>query len=165
MPHAEDSEKALLCSMIKDPEVLSQCVDRPRELFYHTGNQEIYTALVQLHKAGKPVDWPIMVHQLETTNKLAEAGGKDALNAIWEFVPCADNWKFYMDILEDRFLRRKAILTSQAIATDAQDLSIDIKVTLERIQILMGSPAKELKVLKPFDPTRTRVLTSVKMSH
>jgi replicative DNA helicase len=50
---------------------------------------------------------------------------KHALNEIFDFVPTAANWRFYFDLLNDRYRRREIIHFCRKLEADAADLVTD----------------------------------------
>ena len=75
-PHAVAAEKAVLGSIILLPGMLDNVAEviGPED-FYDDANKIIYTRLLELHAAGKPVDVRLLGAALKATGDWERAGG------------------------------------------------------------------------------------------
>jgi len=115
LPHSDDCERGLLCSMILSAEVCSECIAQvPPEAFYIPGNRTVFDALCALAQSGSAFDFHLVKKWLADTGKLAEVGGAEGLSSLWSFVPTSANWEFYAELVKEDYQRRNAILQMQA---------------------------------------------------
>ncbi len=126
LPHSEDAEKALLCCLQLDPDVMRQCEGMPERAWYIPAHRILYNTFVEFRKEGKPLDFYLVKDHLKAQNLLEEIGGKEELSHIWGFVPCADNWRYYLNLVTQYHTRRETIWACELIREKAFDLSTDI---------------------------------------
>ncbi len=86
-PHDSDAERAILGAMLLDSEVVPDVIKTvvPAD-FYHTAHQAIYTAMLELVTAGKPVEPTLLIDQLKKNGRLEEAGGFLGIAGLEQFV-------------------------------------------------------------------------------
>jgi len=122
LPHSEDCERGLLCSMILSAEVRSELVMQiPSEAFYVPANRIVFDALRELDQSGPAFDFHLMKKWLTDTGRLEEIGGVEWLSSLWSFVPTSANWQFYAKLVKENYQRRNAILQSQKLIAEMYD--------------------------------------------
>ncbi len=111
LPHSEDGEKALLCSILLDPkELVPQCIEQlGRDAFYSQAHQTVYDAIVELWDQKRPIDLVTLGQHLTDRALLHKVGGVPALSELFGFVPSAANAQYYFEIVRDKFILRKLI--------------------------------------------------------
>src|SRR5208282_3767851 len=73
LPHSEDMEKGLLCSMILSRDVREHCIAHiPPVAFFIPAYAIIFRALCAWHKTGRPLDFPSFKLQLTEEGQLEE---------------------------------------------------------------------------------------------
>jgi len=125
LPLNVDCEKALLCSCIKDAELL----DEPAleaELFAIPAHRIIFERLRELFEHGSAFDFVIFKDFLDRSGELAEVGGPQYLNELWEFVPTPANWKHYQGLLAEIRSRRLGILSCSELLKELADTHIEV---------------------------------------
>ena len=122
LPYSEDSERALLCSMILDADVLASCSGLSFGVFYLPKHQIVFRALSEFHATDRPIDFVPIKNHLDAAGQLEDVGGMVGLNEIWSFVPSGANWRYYLDIVSDRHQRRVTILSCQKISASMHDV-------------------------------------------
>lgn len=83
--------------------------------FYRANHKLIYSAMLALFKANKPIDNLTMVEYLTKTKKLEEAGGIAYITKLVNCVPSSANVKYYIDMVKDTAIRRRYIKASEQI--------------------------------------------------
>lgn len=83
--------------------------------FYRANHKLIYSAMLALFKANKPIDNLTMVEYLNKTKKLEEAGGIAYITKLANCVPSSANVKYYVDMVKDTAIRRRYIKASEQI--------------------------------------------------
>ena len=128
LPFSEDSEKALLCSMLLSKECCDQVKIRTKsEHFYIPANCIIYDSILSLPPDSSP-DWSVLLNAIGS--RLEEIGGKQYLDGIFSFVPSASNWKSYQSILIDKFRLRQTIIACQrSIQSAEKEQNLDQALT------------------------------------
>jgi len=158
LPYSEDFEKGLLCSIRYRPEILLEIHDVARaSMFYSPAHALIFEALVatapKFSGVSAEMDFYAVKHWLIASGNFEEAGGKELLNNIWNFVPTGANWRYYVEGVVGHYQRRMAILEAQRLIEQMYDLQspleVTIRETVERVftkLAIQGSrPEKMLK--------------------
>ena len=112
LPHDSDAEKGVLAScVLAPPQVIGLAVEAgvAAEVFYIPAHGEIFAVLVELWNAGKPVDFITVAGLLRDRGRLDQVGGAAAINELWTFLPTAANAAWYVEIVREKWLRRKVI--------------------------------------------------------
>ena len=131
LPHSEDCERGLLCSMILSAEVRSELVAQiPSEAFYIPANRTVFDALRELDQSDSAFDFHLVKKHLADTNRLAEVGGVEGLSLLWDFIPTAANWEHYAEIVRENYQRRIVILHSQELTAKMYDQRAEFSGTL-----------------------------------
>ena len=110
-PQAPDAEKGILCSILLVPSVLDLVVESgiTKDSFYIPAHGEIFGALIDLRKQGKPLEFISIAHFLKERNMLDQIGGPAALNDLFTFVGTAANVNHYVAIAIDKQIQRNTI--------------------------------------------------------
>jgi hypothetical protein len=154
LPHSEDAEKALLCSLVLDP---VQTEDEARaqltaESFYIPANQIIYSLLLEFRDKNRPIDFVTVKEALIGRKQLAEIGGVEYLDHVWTFVPSAANANCYATTIRENQLRREAVLGARQIIGLAQDPGFGFDSVRDEIEkiltTLSGQAAAKEKSLR-----------------
>lgn len=119
-PHSVESEMCLIASMLLDKEMAATCsliVDRG--MFFQADNQILFDTIMELHRAGKPVDALIVREELSKRLLLEEIGGVQYLASIIGSVPAPAHGAHYAGIVREKALLRQLISTSNDILRDA----------------------------------------------
>jgi replicative DNA helicase len=133
LPHSEDSENGLICSMMLNPDLIDECHRLPSEVFYLPHTRILLDTLRTLHSKQAPIDFQFIKKALSDNNHLAEIGGIEGLNKIWSFVPTAANWRFYLQHVEDYHRRRVTILSCRELETLMLDPHIDSDASIREL--------------------------------
>jgi len=152
-----EAEAGTLGSMIIAPEVIPQVLEViPDETaFYLPEHQKIFMAVVELYKAGNPVDGLTVRTALKEKSELNEIGGCEYLQKILESVPSAANAFFYAKIVREKRIERDVCTATEKIAdvtketgTAAEKIDSILKIarTLERIKTDSDAPDTEIDV-------------------
>src|SRR5262245_36907791 len=110
LPHSQECEDGLICSMMLDPRLIDECHRLPSEVFYLPSSRILFDTLRALRSKQVPIDFHLIKKALTENKHVQEIGGVEGLNEIWSFVPTAANWRFYLKHLEDYHRRRVTIL-------------------------------------------------------
>jgi replicative DNA helicase len=133
LPFSEDGEKGVLCSLLLSPrEVADICVLRLRpDAFYIPAHQIIYNLILEFGDKSKPIDFVSLKQALKDRNQLEEIGGPEGLSALFSFVPTAANASYYIDIVREKFVLRRLILTCNKLSTQCYDQQGEIEPLLD----------------------------------
>jgi hypothetical protein len=81
-PHNEEAEDAVLGSVLLDREVLGRIagIVAPED-FYRDRHALVYAAMLALHERQEPIDYLLLLDELERSGRLAQVGGATALSS------------------------------------------------------------------------------------
>ena len=112
LPFSEESEKGILCSLIHSAnEVAALCAARLQpEAFYLPAHQIIYQLILKFVRDCKPIDFISLKQGFAGRSLLNKIGGPEYLSSLLTFVPCSANASYYIQIVREKWFRRKVIL-------------------------------------------------------
>lgn len=134
-PQNLEAESSVLGAVLLDNEaawVVARFV-KP-EHFYKAANQTIYTTILELVGARKPVDLVILKDELGRKGALEAIGGAAYLAELVEAVPSAANAEHYAKVVRDRALLRALIGTASEIVRDAYQAEAPAEQVLDRAE-------------------------------
>ena len=79
------------------------------ETFYDPANRAIFTAMMAMGAASKPLDALALIEELRRTNKLEAVGGVGYIQSLIDQVPTTAHAEHYIGILRGKHLRRMMI--------------------------------------------------------
>ena len=122
LPHYEDGEKGLLCSILLCPDFLAgEFHQLSEQVFYIPAHQHIFNTVRSLQNNKRPIDFITVKKALEDSNLLQEVGGPEYLDELYTFVPSSANVMHYADSVKDCYHRRVTILEVQKLIQEMYD--------------------------------------------
>jgi replicative DNA helicase len=139
LPFSTDAEKGVLCSMLLSPRDVSDlCVLRLQPpAFYVPAHQIIYELVIEFADKSKPIDFITLKQTLQDRGQLEEIGAVEFLNELYGFVPTAANAAYYIDIVREKYLLRRLILTCDSLSGRSYDEQ-------ENVEPLMDDAEREI---------------------
>ncbi|SEC18666.1 replicative DNA helicase [Paenibacillus sp. GP183] len=104
------AEQAVLGAILFDDENLGICLKvlKNSEYFYQVVHQKIYSAFLEMYCLNEPIDLVTATYFLENKNQLDDVGGVKYLSDLLESLPTAANIAYYVNIVNDKYLFRRA---------------------------------------------------------
>lgn len=134
-PHSIDAEKALLGSVIMNPEVMHDVADIVKDnSFYSNQNRLVWTVLFELHGKGVPIDILSVSSRLKEKNVLEDAGGMAYLTELINIVPSSSNAHHYAEIVENKHVMRELLKAAEHINTLGYDEETELHEILEKAE-------------------------------
>lgn len=134
-PHSVEAERAVLGALMIDPSAIDDvAVLIQPEHFYRPANSIIYTTVLDLWRADKPVDVVLLNDELSKRGVLEQVGGTAALAELTEAVPTSANSAYYAKIVRDHAARRDLIKVTAEVQKDAFDISTPTDQLLDRTE-------------------------------
>lgn len=134
-PHSVDAERAILGALLIDPSAIDDvAVLVHPEHFYKPSHTVIYSTILDLWRADKPVDVVLLNEEMATRNVLEQVGGTAALAELTEAVPTSANAPYYAKIVRDHAARRDLIRVTAEVQKDAFDTSAPTEELLDRTE-------------------------------
>ena len=156
MPHNIHAEKAVLGSMILSKYAMQRGIESLSEdLFYIDAHQKIYVALTELANNNHAVDITTLTNILADKNWLKQIGDVEYLTELFNSVPTAYNIDEYIEIVNEKAIRRRLIDAGTIIVDSAYHVDEDITDTLD------GAEKKILSVVKTRQGTEFKNIQDV----
>jgi replicative DNA helicase len=158
-PRYDESERALLGSIIKDPNLLDQVGGLNPDMFFNAAHRTIYRHLVDVYTDSGTTDWTLL-RQSFTDLELASIGGIDYLSGTYDIVPVSDNFPYYLERVRDAFINRNVLK-----AVDNIQQNIYGRASCEQVRKLIESALRETLIgAKPVPEKRLKTLVSNKLT-
>jgi replicative DNA helicase len=155
-PNSPDAERGVLCSVLLSPSCLDDLVELSEGSFYHPVHGVVWAALLDLHRANKPIDLVTLTQHLSDTKLLDHVGGPATLAELQTFLPTAANVLEYKEILIEKQAKRDVIMTANDTARMASESNESAVELLNRVEArwmelrVRGQRGKSLRPLKEF---------------
>ena len=114
-------------------------------MFYSDANKKIFEAIFNLHENKRPIDMMTLTNELEKNNTLALIGGLEYLSEVVDAIVSAANIDYYINIVQEKYLRRRLIDVSTEITTSAYEESTDTNEVVDNAEKQIFSVTKERK--------------------
>ncbi len=116
-PHSIESEQSTLGGLLLDNHAWDKIGDLLREDdFYRGDHRLIWKHISKLIERGKPADVITVFDSLDADKRAEEAGGLAYLNALAQNTPSAANIRGYAQIVRDRAILRRLLISTDDIA-------------------------------------------------
>ena len=131
-PHSIEAEQGVLGSMLISPrEKIAECVEKiGEEYFYVPAHRTIYSVLVDLWNAGKPIDIITSTQELRDRDLLESVGGAGFVTSLFTFVPTSANVEYYIDIVREKRALREVEAAARECLQRVSQRPPDIAETL-----------------------------------
>lgn len=137
-PHSVEAEQGLLSAILLDGggDILAECQTQKvvPETFFRTEHQLIYEAISALSNAGTGVDSITVLTKLAELGKLEAAGGPVYLRELENKVATTVHAPHWLEIVKEKYFRRKLIATSVQTVERAFSDGDDIRMILDRVE-------------------------------
>lgn len=116
MPNNIEAEQSVLGSVLLDNEIAGHVISALKEEdFYSEANKKVFLAYISLNNARKPIDSVTLINELERDGEFANIGGMNYITELFNVVPSAVRYKYYVDIVKNLSVLRKIIRASQLV--------------------------------------------------
>ncbi len=136
LPASLDAEMGVLSSILLSPkDTLTLAIERIDEQhFHHPAHGTIYSVLLDLWKASKPIDLVTATQALADNNLLEQIGGPAVLANLQTFLPTAANAEYYLDIMREKHLLRRMISVCTTSAARCYEEQGDVKTLIDEVE-------------------------------
>jgi len=131
--HSEEAERALLGSILLDPERVSAlCMEKglEAEAFHTLANRIAFNGLMWMSKQGMPIDTQILAEQLKKRGQLDTVGGAIAIDRLIDETPTAEHAEYYLDEIHNKWLLRKIAQDSATTLKEARTADVSAQEVL-----------------------------------
>ena len=137
-PNNLDAEQGILASIMLDgtKEVIDSCLSAKvsPDYFYKPQHQKMFAAMVELNKAGTPIDDIVLAEYLSSKNQLDSVGGIDAINEIAGRIETYAHYRQWLDIVREKYFLRAIIRACSQTIYDAQHNHGSIDMFIEGVE-------------------------------
>ena len=131
LPYNFLAEKILLSCLLINYEAVEITIKTLRvETFYFLNHQEIYKAIVQMYQKKVPINIISVNNFLKETGCLAKMGGTKVLLDLLNQIPNLVYLEEYIQLIQDKFLRRSLIKLSYEAINSAYITNIPLEKIL-----------------------------------
>ena len=128
-PSNVEAERAVLGSILLDAvgrsgdRVMDVCLTGGivSETFYDPRNRLVYSTMLEMNRASKPLDALTLMEELRVTGKLEQVGGVGYVESLIDQVQTTANAEYYLSIIRGKHLRRTMIERASRVVEKCYD--------------------------------------------
>ena len=134
-PNDLEAEQAVLGSMLVDKDAVFTVIEilKPED-FYRNEHAEIYSAILDLCEANKPVDLLTLKEQLRIRGKYDVANGFEYLASLTNPMYSISNVENYANIVWEKSILRKLIKAANTISKESYEATEDVIYITEKAE-------------------------------
>jgi replicative DNA helicase len=143
-PHSLEAEKTVLGGILINNKSLNVVLSiiSPED-FYKAANQKIIEKIIFLVDKGLPVDLLTLTEELQREGYLEEVGGATYLSSMMDGVPKSLNIEYHAQIIKEKALLRRLILSSAKIISSSYEQKEDADQLLDEAQAAIVEVAEQ----------------------
>ncbi|RFT16875.1 MAG: Replicative DNA helicase [Candidatus Saccharicenans subterraneus] len=143
-PHSLEAEKTVLGGVLVNNAYLNVVLSQlSPEDFYRDAHRQILEGMVALMDRGQPIDLLTLSDELQRRGLLEEIGGAAYLSSLMDGVPRTLNIEYYAQIIKEKSLLRKLILSSAKIINTSYEQQTDADTVISEAQQAIVEIAEE----------------------
>lgn len=136
-PHSIEAEQGVLgCCLLDPKKCIPQCVERfaGEKPFYDLRHETIYDAIIAVDQSRRTPDLITVQQHLKDAQMLDAVGGLSYLMKLPDCVPIAENVGYYLDIVCEKHILRKLVLTCTELVGSIYDFEGDVESFLSEAE-------------------------------
>lgn len=143
-PHSLEAEKTVLGGILVNNAYLNVVLSQlTPEDFYRDAHRQILGGMVALMDRGQPIDLLTLSEELQKAGLLEEIGGAAYLASLMDGVPRTLNVEYYAQIIKEKSLLRKLILSSAKTISASYEQQTDADTVISEAQQAIVEIAEE----------------------
>ncbi|MGQ9800315.1 MAG: replicative DNA helicase [Candidatus Saccharicenans sp.] len=151
-PHSLEAEKTVLGGILVNNAYLNPVLSQiAPEDFYRDAHRQILEGMIRLMDRSQPIDLLTLSDELQKAGVLEEIGGAAYLSSLMDGVPRTLNIEYYAQIIKEKSLLRKLILSSAKIINTSFEQQADADTLISEAQQAIVEIA-EAKIKPGFVP-------------
>jgi replicative DNA helicase len=151
-PHSLEAERTVLGGILVNNSYINVIMSSLNpEDFYREAHRQILEKMVILIDKGQPIDLLTLSEELQKSGSLDEIGGAAYLASLMDGVPRSLNIEYYVQIIKEKSLLRKLILSSAKIISSSYEQQVEADVLISEAQQAIVEIAEE-KIKSGFIP-------------
>lgn len=121
-PQSLEAESGVLGAMLLDRDAIAQAIEAvDAESFYKEANGKLFSAIVEIYDANRPVDILTVTEHLKNRKELESVGGAAYISSLIDAIPSPSNVLHYLEIVREKALLRKLIAAASGIVNRCYD--------------------------------------------
>ena len=162
-PHSLEAEKTVLGGILVNNENLNVVLSiiSPED-FYKEANRKIIEKIILLVDKGLPVDLLSLNEELQKAGTIEDVGGASYLSSLMDGVPKSLNVEYYAQIIKEKSLLRRLILSSAKIISSSYEQKEDADELLDEAQAAIIEVAEQ-RIKPGFVPVGALTESSLEM--
>ncbi len=162
-PHSEEAERTVLGGILVKNESLHAVLSviSPQD-FYKDSNRKIIEKIIALVDKGVPVDLLSLSEELKKDGALEDVGGAAYLSSLMDGVPKSLNIEYYAQVIKEKALLRRLILSSAKIISSSYEQKEDADELLNEAQAAIVEVAEQ-RVKPGFIPVHQLTKPTLEM--
>lgn len=143
-PHSLEAERTVLGGILVNNENLNTVLSivSPED-FYRESHRKILERIIALVDKGLPVDLLSLSEELQRAGLLEEVGGAAYVSSLMDGVPRSLNVEYYSQIIKEKALLRRLIISSAKIISSSYEQKEDADVLLDEAQAAIVEVAEQ----------------------
>jgi len=137
-PHSPEAEQGVLgCALLSPNECMGECVEKFKtdgEAFYDLRHQTIFSTLAEMYDSREAIDLITLQQRLKNKQLLEQVGGLAYLASLPDAVPSAANLSYYLEIVQEKFLLRKMIITCTEVVGRVYDHEGEVDALIDEVE-------------------------------
>jgi replicative DNA helicase len=137
-PHSPEAEQGVLgCALLSPNDCMGECIEKFKggeEVFYDLRHQTIFSVLAEMYDRRESIDLITVQQHLKNRQLLEEVGGIAYLAALPDAVPSAANLRYYLDIVQEKYLLRKMIHTCTDVVARVYDHEGEVDALMDEVE-------------------------------
>lgn len=166
-PQAPDFEEAVLGAILIEKDAYARVSERLRpETFYVKAHELIYSAMVALAMAQRPIDMLTVTEELRRTGTLDEVGGPAYIAGLTTKVMSTSSLEAHAEVLYNKALSRSIIGMASTALKNAYDDIEDVQVQIQEAEGALFNIAQQnsTRDFVPINPLVKGAITEMQIA-
>lgn len=133
-PAAVDLEEVILGAIMLEKPTISVLSFLKPEHFYSRSHELIFTAIIDLYKAGEPIDMRTVVNQLRRNGTIEACGGAHYIAELTSKVSSSANVEYHARCMVEFAIKRSLISMCSEILLDAYEDTTDAILLISKAE-------------------------------
>jgi len=149
LPHNFLAEKIILSCLLVNSEAIELTMQTLSiEAFYFKNHQEIYRAIIFMHKNKVSIDILTLITFLQDNGLLQQVGGVKVLIELISQLPNLVYLEEYLSLVKDKFVRRSLIKLGYEIINSGYITNIPLEIILNELENKLFNLTNKIKTEK-----------------
>lgn len=136
MPVAMEAERAVLGCILGNPTLaMGEVVQHVgEEAFFVGAHRDLFLVLRDMMAEGRAIDLVTVGEELKARDLLEKVGGMPNVAAMWTETPDHHNLRWYLDVVKERWFRRRVLAGMMKVREAVFDLDSDVEGFLNQVE-------------------------------